>query len=486
MNTQQPIGIRSFGAYIPARRMLRSEIAKAHAWALPGLRGLGKGEKAFCSWDEDVITMAVEAARDCLRGEATEALARVSLASTSAPFGDVQNAALIASAISAPRNVAVSDQSASIRASLNAVSQACESGCGLQLLIASEQRKAKPGSAQEMLFGDGAGALLVDSGDDLLAHYLGSESISVPFIDHFRATRESYEYGWEERWIRDEGVAKLVPEAVKGLLQRLGKEASDVAHFGLSGGGPRADSFAAKKMGIDAQAVLPDLRDRVGDTGAAHASLLLISALERAVPGDLIVIAAFGQGCEAIAFEMIRAPNSTDRRGLAGSLERRLEETAYMKMLSFGGEIDIDWGMRAETDQKTALTQQYRVADQVFGFIGGQCSDCGTIQFPRLPNCVSCGGFESQQPVPMADEKATVLTCTADWLMFSVAPPLYMGLAQFDNGARLLMEIVDVGPEGVDVGTPLEMSFRIKERDRTRHYQRYFWKARPRAAAEGK
>ena len=69
--------------------------------------------------------------------------------------------------------------------------------------------------------------------------------------------------------------------------------------------------------------------------------------------------------------------------------------------------------------------------------------------------------------------------------MFSQSPPLYMGLSQFDNGARMLMEIVDVGPEGIDVGTPLEMTFRIKELDKMRGYRRYFWKARPIVSAAG-
>ncbi|MFT4918806.1 MAG: 3-hydroxy-3-methylglutaryl CoA synthase [Zhongshania aliphaticivorans] len=478
------IGIRSFGAYIPARRMQRSEIAKAHAWALPGLRGLGKGEKAFCSWDEDVITMAVEASRDCMRGQDVNALARLCLASTSAPFADVQNATLVASALGAPRNVATSDQTASTRAGLSALSHTCESGAS-QLLVAGEKRRTKLGSAQEMLFGDGAAALLLGSGDDLLATYLGSESLSVPFVDHFRESNSDYEYAWEERWIRDEGVGKLVPEAVNALLRRLGKTAADVAHFGLAGGGPRADGFAAKKIGIADAAVLPDLRNNVGDTGAAHSLLLLTEALERAQAGDLIIIAAFAQGCEVIAFEMGVKGSDTGRRGLAGNLARRHEETAYMKMLSFSGEIEVEWGMRSETDQKTALTQQYRVADQTFEFVGGKCRDCDTIQFPRLPNCVNCGAFDTQSPAPLADEKAKVLTVTADWLMFSQSPPLYMGLSQFDNGARMLMEIVDVGPEGIDVGTPLEMTFRIKELDKMRGYRRYFWKARPIVSAAG-
>jgi uncharacterized OB-fold protein len=81
--------------------------------------------------------------------------------------------------------------------------------------------------------------------------------------------------------------------------------------------------------------------------------------------------------------------------------------------------------------------------------------------------------------VPLAEQTAKVLTYTADSLMYHPAPPLYIGFAQFDNGARLLMEFVDVAPNSLDVGKRLKMRFRIKERDTTRGYYRYFWKAAP-------
>ena len=70
-------------------------------------------------------------------------------------------------------------------------------------------------------------------------------------------------------------------------------------------------------------------------------------------------------------------------------------------------------------------------------------------------------------------------TFTADWLMFYPSPPLYVGLVQFDNGARVLMEMVDVDPAKFDVGSALRMVFRIKEKDGRRHFNRYFWKAAP-------
>jgi hypothetical protein len=36
----------------------------------------------------------------------------------------------------------------------------------------------------------------------------------------------------------------------------------------------------------------------------------------------------------------------------------------------------------------------------------------------------------------------------------------------------------------VDVGTELEMTFRIKEQDKMRHYERYFWKAIPKRSSK--
>ncbi|MEC9358962.1 MAG: 3-oxoacyl-[acyl-carrier-protein] synthase III C-terminal domain-containing protein [Pseudomonadota bacterium] len=471
-------GIRSFGAYLPRRRLQRAAIAAAHAWALPGLKGMAKGERTMCAWDEDAITMAVEAGRDALRGHDRAKVAGVTLASTTAPYADLQNAVLVNAALSLDATAGAADQSGSTRAGLAALIQACD-GSRPRLVIGSERRLAKPGSAQEMSFGCGAAALLTGSGEDLIARFVGSESRSIPFIDHFRQSAEKHGYHWEERWIRDEGISGIVPQAISALLKRLGRSAADVACFGLSGGIAGTDKLVAKQLGIAPDRLLPDLQAQVGDTGAAHALLQLVAALERAKPGDLIVVAAFAQGCETLAFEMLAEPTATGRRGLAGSLAQRVEETSYLKMLSFDGELQLEWGMRAETDNKTALTQLYRSANQIFGFSGGRCGVCGTVQFPRMPACVNCGAIDSQQPHALAEEPAQVATYTADWLQYSQSPPLYMGLVQFDVGARLLMEIVDVGSAGIDVGTPLEMRLRIKERDGLRHFDRYFWKATP-------
>ncbi len=75
--------------------------------------------------------------------------------------------------------------------------------------------------------------------------------------------------------------------------------------------------------------------------------------------------------------------NLPKRNGVTGSLARRKEETNYLKYLAFNGLIELEKGMRAEVDKRTALTVLYRKNDMLLGLVGGKCRVCGTAQFPR-------------------------------------------------------------------------------------------------------
>jgi len=238
----------------------------------------------------------------------------------------------------------------------------------------------------------------------------------------------------------------------------------------------------AKHMGFKG-ALASDLDKDCGYTGAAHALLMLSAALDEASPGERILLVGFGQGVDALVFEVGKklAPIA-GRRGVAGALEDALPTDSYLRMLSFYGHIELEWGMRAERINKTALTEQYRSSQQTAGFVAGRCRKCGAVQFPQLQYCVTptChAGSDQFEQLSLVDAPAKLLTHTADWLSYHPAPPLHVGFVQFDNGARLIMEIVDVGPGGVEPGAPLRMVMRVKERDAARGYIRYFWKSTP-------
>ena len=74
-----------------------------------------------------------------------------------------------------------------------------------------------------MWFGDGAASVLLGEGD-VIAEFLGSESLSLDFVDHYRGAQSRFDYTWEERWVRDEGYAKIIPEVVGRLFKKLCRE----------------------------------------------------------------------------------------------------------------------------------------------------------------------------------------------------------------------------------------------------------------------
>lgn len=57
------LGIVDAASYVPAMRLDRGVIFAANSWANPALKGLARGSRSICNWDEDSLTMGVEAAR---------------------------------------------------------------------------------------------------------------------------------------------------------------------------------------------------------------------------------------------------------------------------------------------------------------------------------------------------------------------------------------------------------------------------------------
>lgn len=477
-------GILSFGAYIPRNRLQRKAAADANAWFAPGLKGQ-KGERAMAGWDEDSVTMAVDAARDALEGFSREGLTSLQLASTSLPFEDRQNAGIVANALNLDPQVGTLDLAGSLRAGTSGLVNALRGKAGQILLIASEHRKTKAGSPQEMAYGDGAAALLIGEGEPV-AKLLGATGESVDFVDHYRTQGSGFDYGWEERWIRDEGYLKIVPRVVARLLADAKVSADSVTYFCMPGTLAKIGPTMGKKCGLPEGSVRDNLAAVAGDTGAAHAIMMLGHALEDAKPGDKILVANFAQGCDALLFEATAAIGKlAKRRGVAGSLKRRREETNYAKLLAFNDLIPLERGMRAEVDKQTPMTALYRNRDMILGLVGGKCTKCGTLQYPKSRICVSpnCNAVNTQEPHPFAEMTGSIMSYTADMLTYSPEPPQHFGMITFPEGGRIMMDFTDVDQGKVDVGMKMRMVFRIKEFDAQRGFVRYFWKASPVEAA---
>jgi 3-hydroxy-3-methylglutaryl CoA synthase len=482
-------GITSYGAYVPRLRLQRKAVAQANAWFAPGLLGSAKGERAMANWDEDAVTMAVEAARDCLPAvdpiKDRAFVDAVYFASTTMPFSDRQNAGIVAQALSLSENLSSLDVTSSQRCGTSAMLTALDgvkSGrVKSPLVVAGEKRKARAASPQELAYGDAAAALTFGS-ERVIAEFRGSHSLTLDFVDHFRGESEEYDYNWEERWIRDEGFTKIVPKTVKALLEETATQASDIAHFVLPCPFAKLDQTLAKQCGIDPAKVRDNLAANVGDAGPVQSLLMFVHTLESAKPGEKILVVQFGQGCDALLFEVTPHISELKKRGgVSGSLARRKEETNYNKFLGFSGLIDLEKGMRAEVDKRTALTTLYRKNDMLMGLVGGKCRVCGTAQFPRTRICVNpnCKEVDSQDPFSFAESVGTILSWSADFLTYSMSPPNHYGMITFADGGRFMADITDIEQGQIDWGTKVRMVFRIKDFDEKRGFRRYFWKAVP-------
>ena len=478
------VGITAYGGYVPRLRLSRQAAVEANAWFAPGLKAYAKGERAICNWDEDSLTLAVEAARDCLAGAPPADLGAVYFASTTHPFADRQNAGVLATALRLGADLATTDIGASQRAGtsglLTALNALRATG-GSALYVAADDRKARAAATAELLHGAGAAALLL-GGEGVIAEFVGGHQVAVDFVDHYRAGDRAFDYNWEERWVRDEGYLKIVPRALEGLFARVEVAPGDIDHFVM----PCVLRGVARRIaagaGIAESAVRDNLHAALGEAGTAHALVMLVHALEEAGPGENVLAIGWGQGCDALLFRtsdvLAQLP---PRRAIAGSLARGRPELNYNKYLAFNGLVERDLGMRAETDRQTPLSTLYRRKDMLTALVGGKCTRCGTVQFPRSNVCVNpnCGAFHSQEDYSFAERLARIVTWTADGLTFSPDPPLHYGIVQFDEGGRFMAEFTDVDVGGVEVGMPMRMMFRIKEHDSARGFKKYFWKAAP-------
>jgi 3-hydroxy-3-methylglutaryl CoA synthase len=477
------VGIVAYGAYVPRLRLNRQAVYDANKWFAPGLRGQAKGERAMANWDEDAVTMAVEAARDCLTGSDPKQLRSLYFASTTLPFKDRQNAGVIATALMIEQGLMASDVAGSQKAGTSALIAGLNAAAGAPtLVLAADKRLTKVASAGELQYGDGAAALLLGK-SNLIAELVATHSVTMDFVDHFRGNESDYDYTWEERWIRDEGYAKIVPPALKAVLAAAKLKGSDIQHFIMPALMQAVPKQMAKTAGIAETAVRDSLAAKLGDTGAAHALMMLNHTLEDAKPGDLILVLAFGQGVDALVFkvlpEIVKLPK---RQGVSGWLERRKEEKNYMKYLAFNELLPLEKGMRAEFDKKTALSILWRKREMLYGLVGGKCRKCGTVQFPKADVCVNpeCHAMDTQDPYAMAHLKPSILSFTADELTYSPDPPAYYGMITFPEGGRFMADFTDCDKDQVKVGAQMRMTFRIRDTDMMRGgFKRYFWKAAP-------
>jgi len=385
------VGITSYGGYIPKLRLNRMQIFQAMGWFAPAIMMVAQGERSVCNWDEDALSMAVEAARDCLAGMDKSQVDALYLASTTLPYADRQNAGIVKTALNLKDDVLATDFTSSQKVATSALItgfEALSAGTRKNILLsASDHRQTKGAYFYEMWFGDGAASVMLGT-ENVIAEFKGSFSTTHDFPDHYRGTFHKFDYMWEERWTRDMGYGLIIPEAVNGLFDKLGITMDDVDKFVFPCFFKGDHAKIAKKLGATPDKVLDNMHEVCGETGAAHPLVMLITALEKAKPGQKILLAGFGQGCDAMLLEVTdNIEKLPARKSVKGCLADKRAILNYEKYMKFRDLMQVEMGIRAEGGGRAAMSALWRKRKMITGLVGAKCNKCGTPQWPPLRIC---------------------------------------------------------------------------------------------------
>jgi hydroxymethylglutaryl-CoA synthase len=479
------VGICSYSGYVPRYRLNRSLIYKAMGWMNASTIGNAKGEKAVANFDEDSITMAVAAGIDALNGCGRPAVDGLHFASTTMPFKERLNSGIVSAALGQDDRIRAADFSGGLKAGTTAILsglEAVESGrLNTVLVCVSDCRLGKPASNQEMVMGDASAGFVLGS-ENVVAEFKGSFSTTYDFVDHYRGEAALFDRQWEDRWIRDAGFEQLIPEVVRGLLDRCRMKITDFSKVVYPCAYPAARKKLNKVLGIGPETEQGNFQAEIGESGTAHAPVMLAAALEQSKPGDRILVVSFGSGCDALCFEVTgNISRMGARNGISGRLNNKAALDNYMKYLVWRNILPVDAGLRAEEDEGTRWSLVWRKRREVLGLWGCKCRNCGTVQYPQQRICVNpeCGEIDSMDEYPFADKTGRVASFTADMLASSVNPPAIYGQIEFDGGGKYLMDLTDCDLDEVKAGMNVVMSFRKKYSDDKRGIRGYFWKAVP-------
>ncbi len=476
-------GLVGYGAYIPYYQLERTRIAGVLG------SGGGFGTRSVAAFDEDTTSMAVAAGRAALAGlfgpggqPGRGCVRQLFFATTVPAYADKTNATAVHAALRLPADALAVDMAGAVRSGVGALVAAAASAVPAMAVLA-DIRTGLPGSADERDGGDGAAAFVfapangsADDGLPVLAEVIGQGCATAEFGDRWRAPGAAASRVWEERF-GEQVYGPLAEAAMADALKQAGLLPGQVDHLIVAGLPARAVSRTVRAAGMPAEAVADNRAGRIGNAGTAQPGILLADVLDRAGPGETVLLVVLADGAFALALRTTQALASHRRaQPVAAQIAAGSTALDYATFLSWRGFLDREPPRRPDPDP-VAAPPSWRRTGWKFGLVAAKCTRCGTRSLPPERVCQQCHAVDEMTPEPLADVPATVTTCTVDRLAYTPSPPMLMVVVDFDGGGRLRGQLTDAAEDEVRAGLRVEMTFR--RLGTAAGVPNYFWKARP-------
>jgi hydroxymethylglutaryl-CoA synthase len=336
MRTGLPVGISSFGAYIPRWRVRTEAIAAC--WGLEPSR-VPIRAKSVPGPDEDTATMCMEAAQNALRRLPVPAseIRAVWVGTESKPYAVKPTSTVVAEALGLTPYISAADMEFACKAGSEAMQTAIAYvGSGMApyaLAIGMDTAQSRPGDSLEYTAAAGGAAFLFGRADESVAEIEGSLSYVTDTPDFFRHAHRHYpQHG--QRFTGDSAYFHHSLGAARGLLAELGRVPQDYRWAVFHQPNPKFVRRLAGLLGFTMEQMKPGfLVPSIGNTYAGSSLLGLAATLDIAQPGDRIFFTSYGSGAGSDAFSfLVTARIESVRNGVPtvrDYLERRQEIADY-------------------------------------------------------------------------------------------------------------------------------------------------------------
>ncbi|WP_433528407.1 zinc ribbon domain-containing protein [Micromonospora sp. CA-263727] len=451
-------GLDAYAAYLPAY-VLDDNRLDATGPIPPG-----GPVRSVAAYDEDSITMAVEA----LRHIAADAPAgrHLFLATTSAPYEAKTSAGVVHEAVGLDSGIGAADLRG-YRCGATALDTAARTGAVVAL---ADLRTTRPGAPDELAQGDAAAAFV--GGGTRAAVLLARAGRTIEVLERWRLPGERHDRVWDERFTA-EVLVEAGMEMARRALSEAGLDAVD--QVVVSSSNTRAAVVLRRALGGAGQ----DARiERVtGFTGAAHPGLLLAAALDEARPGQTILLLSATEGADAFVLRVGDGVRSARGGPSVRAQLAARQPVGYLRYLRWRGLLDVQ-GPARPSAPAPASPPMYRRAGWKYRLEGSRCGGCGAVTTPPARVCAACGLVgDGDAKVSLRDRTARVVSMTRDRLTTMPEPEVAIVVADVDGGGRLSAYATDVAPADVVVGMPMTATFRRLWTTDSIH--NYFWKLRP-------
>ncbi len=330
------VGIVAYGVYIPLYRIKVEEIARI--WGQDSVKirsSLLISEKAVASLDEDVVTLAVEASRNALKMAKINPkdIQAIFIGSESHPYAVKPSGTIVAEAIGATPDVMLVDLEFACKAGTAAM-QICfglvkSNMIKYGLAVGSDTAQSSPGDPLEYTAASGAAAFIIGR-NEVIAELEGTFSYTTDTPDFWRRAKQDYpKHGG--RFTGEPAYFKHIYNAAKGLMEKLNLKPKDFNHVVFHQPNGKFPIRVAKMLGFNKEQLKHGfVVDKIGNTYSASSLIGFCRVLDKANPGERILLVSYGSGAGSDAFSFVVKDCITKKRNNNRTVDFYINNKRYI------------------------------------------------------------------------------------------------------------------------------------------------------------